>query len=136
MGEFLQPAEQGVNDDDVRIQTINSGRQDKVERKAAEDAVPPSKKAICKHPTHKLDEMGPGNRRTFVPNDAAGLAGVQEFAGSERKVVGTFRIEMDCAVIVAGQAFEQLGEGAFRAVPAVNERRNNGQPQVSDSRNG
>jgi hypothetical protein len=29
-GEFLQPAEHGVNDDDIRTQTIDSGRQGKV----------------------------------------------------------------------------------------------------------
>ena len=80
--------------------------------------------------------MRPRNRRNFVPNDAAGFAGVQQFAAGERKAVGTFRIEMDCAVIVTSQAFQQLCEGAFRAVPAVDERRNNGQPQVSGSRNG
>jgi len=80
--------------------------------------------------------MRPGKRRNFVPNDAAGLGGVRQFAASEREVVSTFRVEMDCAVIVTSQAFEELGEGTFRAMPAVDERRNNGQPQVSDSQNG
>ena len=64
-----------MNDDDVRIQAINAGRQNKVERKAAENALPPSKKSVCSHPTQELHQVRPGNRGNFVPHDASRFAG-------------------------------------------------------------
>jgi hypothetical protein len=88
--------------------------------------VPPSKKTICKHPGHELDEVRPRDRRNFVPYDTARFTGCRQLVVGEGQILDTLRIEMDRTIIVTGQAFQEFCESAFRAVLSVHERRNNG----------
>src|ERR1700688_873869 len=47
-GEFVQSTEHNVNDNNVGIDAIDSRRYSEIKRTAVKNAVPPSKKPICK----------------------------------------------------------------------------------------
>src|SRR5882724_955952 len=134
--EFVEPVEYGVNDDDIGIPTIDAWRQDQVERETAENTMRPAKKVIGDHPTQKSYQVRTGNRGDFVPNQDSTLGGALCFAIGQSQILDALGVEVDFAVIVVCQALEKFRESAFGAVAAVDEGRNNGQPQVSGSRDG
>jgi len=69
--EFSQPMKQGMNNDDIGIQAVDSGRQDQIERGIAEKSVVPAQKPIRGEPTQELQEMWATYRGHLVPPDGA-----------------------------------------------------------------
>ena len=65
--------------------------------------------------------MGTGDGTNFMPNDRAGVLRPRNTGMSQRKAFDALGVEMDFAMLVAGETFEQLGEGPLRAMPAINE---------------
>jgi hypothetical protein len=120
--KFLEAMEERVNDDDIGVQTVDSGRNDKIEPKSVDPAIPRAADGIQKKPGEELQEMGAGNGRNFMPDDRAGFLLVSNTWLIEGKIFNALGIEMNLAMLFAREAFQQFGEGALRAMPAVNER--------------
>ena len=81
----------------------------------------PACKVIEEKPTEEAEEMRAGKFGDAVPeNTAVFLHGLQI---SERQILNPLRIKMHFIVILGGETFQQFGDCAFGAVPAVNEWR-------------
>jgi len=119
--KFLEAMEKRVNHDDISVQTVNSGRNDKVEPKPTDPAIPRAANRIQEKPGEELQEMGTGNGRNFMPDDGAGFLRVCSARFIEGKVRNALGVKMNLTVIVAREAFQQLRERALCAMPAVNE---------------
>jgi hypothetical protein len=113
--------EKRVNHDDISVQTVNSGRNDQVEPKSMDAAIPRAADRIQKKPREELQEMGTRNGRNLMPDNRAGFLRVSNTWLIEGKVLNTLCIKMNLTVIVAREAFQQLRERALCAMPAVNE---------------
>jgi hypothetical protein len=119
--KFLEAMEERVNDDDVGVQTVNSGRNDKVEPNPVDPAIPRAADRIQEKPGEELQEMGTGNGRNSMPYDRAGFLRMCNTRFIEGKLCNALGIKMNFTMLVARKAFQQLGERALRAMPAVNE---------------
>jgi hypothetical protein len=120
--KLLEAIEKSVNDDDIGVQTVNSRRNDKIEPKSADPAIPRAADGIQEKPGEELQEMGTGNGRNFMPDDRAGFLRVSNAWLIEGKIFNALGIEMNLAMLFAREAFQQFGERALRAMPAVYER--------------
>jgi len=67
-----------------------------------------------------------------VPNDAC-LLPAGRWGRADDEILDTLGVKMNFAMVIAGEAFQQFGEGTLGAVPAVHERRDDREPQVSAS---
>src|ERR1700726_1118050 len=95
--EFPEPLEHDMNDDDIRVEAIDAWRQNKVERKATESALPPPKKSIRRHPSDELHQVRSGNGRNLVPHNASRFAGSGRFAIDDRQILDALCVEMNLA---------------------------------------
>jgi len=59
--KFAQAMKERMDQDDVSIKAIDTKRQNKIEMRSVNSAIPTSKKRICGKPEEKLQEMRPGN---------------------------------------------------------------------------
>ena len=66
--------------------------------------------------------MGAGAGTNFMPDDRAGVLRPRSTWLSHRKILNSLGVEMNFAMLVAREAFQQLGERALGAMPAINER--------------
>ena len=71
-----------------------------------------------------------------MPEDRARFLRTAWHLAIQCEVLYPLRVQMDFAVIDARQAFQQLGKRPLRPMPAVDERRNDREPQVNASRDG
>jgi hypothetical protein len=123
--QLLETMEERVDEDDVRVQRVDSGRKNEVEPQSADQAIPGTAERIQEKPSYELQEMGTGHRRNFVPEDCSGV--LRESNPwltkrlAKREILNTLGVEMDFAMLVAREALEQFGKGALGAMAAVNE---------------
>ena len=82
-------------------------------------AIPRAENPIQQEPSEKLQKMGTGNGRNFMPDDRPGVLRMCNTWLSKRKAFNALRIEMDFAMLFARQAFEQFGKRALGAMTAV-----------------
>lgn len=80
--------------------------------------------------------MGTRDGTNLVPEDRAGFLRSTRGLTTQGEILDPLGVQMNFAMIVARQAFEQFGESPFRPMPAVDERRNDREPQVSASKGG
>lgn len=118
--ELLEPAEQGVDDDNIGVEAVDTGRKYEIEAKPLDRAIPGAPQRIQKKPAEKLKEMRAGNRRNPVPEDDTRGFRTRRLDPDERQVFHTLGVQMDFAMVVAGETLELFGEGTLRAMPAVN----------------
>src|SRR6266852_2425364 len=71
--KFLEAMEERVNEDNVSVQTVNSRRKNKVEAQSMDQAIPRTTERIQEKPDDKLQDMGTGAGRDFMPDDRAGV---------------------------------------------------------------
>jgi hypothetical protein len=119
--KFPEAMEKRVNDNDVGVQTVNSGRNDKVEAKSADPAIPGAADRIQEKPGEKLQEMGARDGRNSVPDDRPGVLRVCDSRLSQSKALNALGIQMNLAMLFTREAFEQFGKRALCAMPAINE---------------
>ena len=123
---------QGVHDNHVRIRAVNAGRQNQIKRQAggAGDRATPG--VIAKKPEYELQQMWTRNGRNAMPNDAGGgrCALVRK---PNSDIFDTLREEMHLAGIITSEALNRFAERAFGAMPAIEERRNDGETQFNAS---
>ena len=75
--------------------------------------------------------MRPGESRNLVPeNPARSLPRTNGWV-IDGEILDTLSVEMNFTALVARKAFEKFGERTLRAMAAVDERRNDREPQVS-----
>jgi len=125
-GKFLEAMEECVNDDDIGVQTVNSGRNDKVEPKSLEPAIPRTRDRIQKKPGKESQEMGTGNGGDLMPEDRAGFLCAWDTWLSNGKTINALGVEMNLAMLFTREALQQFGKRALRPMTAVNEGRNDG----------
>jgi|SRR5580698_3954923 hypothetical protein len=80
--------------------------------------------------------MRPRNGRNFVPEDGARFRGVRhsrQFWIAYTKIFDALRVKVNLAAVISGKPLEQFRNRALGAMAAVDKRRNNGEPQVSES---
>ena len=65
--------------------------------------------------------MGAGAGTNFMPDDRAGVLRPRSTWLSQRKILNSLGVEMNFAMLVAREAFQQLGKCALGAMPAINE---------------
>jgi hypothetical protein len=116
-----QAMEERVNDDDVGVQTIDARRNDEIETKTTDAAIPRAEERIQKNPGQESQEMRTGDGRNFVPGDGPGAWRVCDAQLSNDKALDALSIEMNLAMLFVSEALQHLGEGALRAMRAVNE---------------
>jgi hypothetical protein len=121
-GKFLEPMEQGMNDDNVGVEAIDSGRKNEVEAKSVDGAIPGAAKRVEKKPGNKLQEVGTRDGRNFVPEDGAGILRTGGDKRTKCEIVDALRVEMNFAMLSARETFKELGESALSAMAAVHKR--------------
>jgi hypothetical protein len=84
-------------------------------------AIPGAADGIQEKPGEKLQQVGTGNGRNFMPDDSPGVLWVCNAWLRKRKVFNALCIEMNRATLIASEAFQQFGKRALRAMPAVYE---------------
>jgi len=67
-----------------------------------------------------------------VPKDAR-LLSPRRWRRADGDILDALGIKMNFAMVIAGEAFQQFGEGTLGAVTTVQERRDDREPQVSAS---
>jgi hypothetical protein len=120
--KFLETMEEYVNDDDIGVQAIDSGRKNEVEPKPANPAIPRPANGIEEQPDEALEKMRTGNRRNFMPDDCPEVVRTGNTCSSQCKPLNVLGIKMNLTMLFARQALEQLGKRALRAMATVNER--------------
>jgi len=65
--------------------------------------------------------MWTGEGRNFMPDDPARASRLRNTRLSQLNVFDALGVQMNFAMLVTREAFEQLGKRALRAVPAINE---------------
>jgi hypothetical protein len=71
--KLQETMKKGVNEDEIRIETIDTGRKNKVKLKVADVAVPGAAEGVEDYPTNESKKMGAGNRRNFTPKNRTRL---------------------------------------------------------------
>jgi hypothetical protein len=99
-------------------------------------AVPTAAKRIQQNPAGKLQDMRACNGRDLVPKDGTGFPRLACRLGSHGEILDPLGVQMNLAMIVTRQAFENFRKRPLRPVPAVDERGNDRKPQVSASTDG
>ena len=93
-------------------------------------------RAVQKDPSDELQDVRARNGWNLVPEDGARLRRVRASRRSRvtyTKVFDALRVKVNFAAVITGEALEQLRERSLCAMVAVDERRSNGEPQVSES---
>lgn len=119
-GKFQEAMEKSVNDDQVRIETINSGRENEIKEQSMSPSIPSAANRVQKNPCEKLQEMGTRDGRNSMPNDPTGICRPHRESTRECNVLNTPGVKMDFALLVARETLEQFGDSAFRAMAPVN----------------
>ena len=119
--------------DDVGTESVNAWRKDQIERRRARQAMAPEQKAVRRHPGDESEQMRPRQTGNSVPEDYAGVFGATDIGLAGDDILDLLRIKMNFAVVLPRQTFEQFRESALGAMAAIDERRNNGESQVSRS---
>jgi hypothetical protein len=120
--KFLEAMEERVNNDNIGIQTINSGRKNEVEVNSVDPAISCAADGIQEKPGEELQKMGTGNGGNFVPDDDAGVLRVCDAWWNQGETFNALGIEMNLAMFLARETFQQFGEGTFRAMAAIDKR--------------
>ena len=92
--------------------------------------VAPPANAVHHEPSDKLQKVRARDGRNAMPIDRAARRLVFAARAGEREIFHTLGVKMNFALMLAGENFEKFGEGAFGAMTAVNEGRNDGDTQV------
>jgi len=119
--QLLKTLEERVNEDDVRVQAVDSRRKNKVEPQSMDHAIPGTAERIQEEPGDKLEEVGAGHGRNPVPEDRSGLVRGSGTGLGKREALDMLGVEMNFAMVLAGEALEEFGKRALRAMAAVNE---------------
>jgi hypothetical protein len=119
--QFPETMEEHVNEDDVGVQTVDSGRENKVEPQSVDHAIPRTTERIQEKPGDELQEVGAGGGGDSVPEDRSRLLREVDTRLSKREALDPLGVEMNLAMLMARESFEKLGKGALRSMAAVNE---------------
>jgi hypothetical protein len=65
--------------------------------------------------------MGTGDGTNFMPNDRSGALRLRNAWLSQRKAFDALGVKMDLALVDVGEALQQFGKRALRAMPPINE---------------
>jgi hypothetical protein len=117
--ELLKTMEKHVNDDDVSIQTIDSGRKNEVETSSVDPAIPRPANGIQEKPSNKLEEMGTGDGGNSMPKDGPGVPRVRVAWVSQLEALNALGIKMNLAMLLAREAFQQFRKRTLRAMTAI-----------------
>jgi hypothetical protein len=120
-GQFAKAMEKSVNDNEIGVQTVDSGRKNKVEPQSTDQAIPGTAEGIQKKPSQKLQKMGARHGRNPVPDDYAEVLRAGNIRWSKREALDALGVEMNFAMLMAREALEEFGKGALRAMAAVHE---------------
>ena len=71
-------------------------------------AMPSAAGCVQKQPEQELHQMRSRNRGHLVPDNSAGFQRAGNSGRPESQVIDALRIEMDFAMVDAGEAFEQF----------------------------
>lgn len=120
--KFPEPMEQSMNKDDVRVETVDSGRKNQVAANAADPAIPAAANRIQKKPAKKLQQVRSRDGGNFVPEDAS-CSGRKNTSGIvDSEILDAICVEMNFAVVRARKTFQQFGKSTLRPMTAVHER--------------
>lgn len=68
-----------------------------------------------------MQEMKAGNGGNFMPDDRAGFLRAWDTRLNYGKAINALGVEMNLAMLVAREAFQQFGQRALRPMTTVNE---------------
>jgi len=120
--KFAEAMEERMNYDNIGIQRVDSCRQDEVEPKAMNPAIPRAENPIQQEPREKLQKMGTRDGRNLMPEDGAGIFWAWPGGLGQRKIFNALSIKMNFTMLVQREALQQFGKSALGAMPAINER--------------
>ena len=90
--QLQKTMKKGVNDDEIRIETIDTGRKNKVKLKAADAAVPGAAERAEDYPTNESKKMGAGNGRNSMPKNRTRLGRASGTFPSQSNPLGALSI--------------------------------------------
>jgi hypothetical protein len=95
--KFGEAAKNGVDEDDIGIETIDSGGKYEIEAEAVKKVIPSATKPVQQKPGKKLQEMGARDGRDSAPKQGAGvrIAGFGTIRKSE--ILDALSVEMNFA---------------------------------------
>ena len=125
-----------MNNNNIRVQAVDSRRQDEIDGGAAQESINVANTPICNKPPNKANKVRAANGGNLVPEDRADRFVVSSIWRLYLKIRDALRIEVYFAMMPSRQSLEQLGQGAFGAMAAIDERGNNRESQVSGSSGG
>ena len=131
--EFLEAAKERVNDDDICIQAVDARRKNEVETNSVDPAIPRPAGEIQKKPGKKLEEMWTADGWNSMPEDGPRVRQARFAQLSQRETLNALSIKMNLTMLVPREAFQQFGKSALRAMTTIDERRDDGEAQVSAS---
>jgi hypothetical protein len=120
--QFAEAMEERMNNDDIGIQTVNSWREDEVEPKSMDPAIPRAENPIHQEPGEKLQKMGTRDGRNFTPEGGPGIFWAWPGWFGQREIFNALSIKMNLTMLAPREALEQFGKRALSAMPAINER--------------
>lgn len=131
-GKLLQSMEKRMNDYHIRMQAIDSWRQNKIAGHGAKCPMPPSQKPVQEHPREELSHMRARDGRNLMPKNGARFRSATRLRLAYSKISDALRIKVDLATVILGEPFEQFRESALRTMATIDKRRDNREPQVSE----
>src|SRR5215472_13517313 len=131
--QFQKTAKNCVYEHDVRIEAVDSGREDQIKRKSSEEFIPASQTLVEQNPCKILKDIRPPRRWNFVPQNDARVRSVCGMRLTYRQIGDMLGVEVNLAAVVERKAFELFGKNSLCAMTAVQKGRNDSETQVRRS---
>lgn len=119
--------------DGLRIPGVDSGRVGEIVFQAAKFGVPPSTRSVGKKPKNILQQMRARNGRNLMPEQSSSRfrPGSRFVAGYAMQFLDALRIDVNLCSAVGRKPLQLFCDASFRAMPAVEKRRNYRDAQLS-----
>jgi hypothetical protein len=129
----IEGMEHDMYGDGVRMPGIDSRRIGEIVFQAAKFGVPRSTGGVGEKPKNVLQQMRAGNARHLVPvQSSSGFSPVSRFvAGHAMQFLDMLRVEVNLSSAVGRKPLQLFYDASFRAMPAVEKRRNYRDAQFS-----
>src|SRR5260370_39955727 len=108
-GKLQEPMEKSVNDDQIRVETIYSRRENEIKAQSMSPSIPSAANGVQKKPAEKLQEMGTRDPRNSMPDDPARICRPHGRGPVECKVRDTLGGKVDFAMQLALHALQSFG---------------------------
>ena len=119
-----------MNQDDVRVQSIDSRRKHGIEPYPMKQFIPQPENPVYDDPKEKLQDMRTRDLRYAMPNHASRGFGGMAVESVDGKVLHVLGVQVNLTRMVTNQSFEQFSECPLGAVASIDKLGQGGDPQI------